>query len=454
MTSPVSQKLSDLLGPSALQLPDTLEDYAIDGVIPEAAVQPPDRKAVSEILSWASKERVPVFPRGGGTQLVLGNVPDRVGLVLDLSRQDRLLDYQPADMTATVEAGMPLSRLQQQLAADNQFLRLEAPLATRATIGGILAANTTGPSQFSYGQPRDWLIGIGVIQAGGQETKAGGKVVKNVTGYDLNKLYTGSLGTLGVIVEATFKLSPLPMDRGILVSGFSTLAEGISAGAGLLKQVYAPEGLQVIDGQVARQLDIVPAAMSPEGLEPEGSLALTFFSGRTQTVKRRIADSAVALRESGALHVDALDEVESSPLLQRLTDLGWDTDSRPYLGIKAIVPPVAVARVVESCRKGVPLGFPPGVVADPGFGMIRFFWWTESASDGIDDSLVLQTILRTRELAREACGFALVEHCPLAIKKEIDVWGEHPQGMEIMRRIKQQFDPMGILSPGRFLGRI
>lgn len=454
MTLSISQRLSELLGPSAVQSPDALESYAVDGVVPLAAVRPPDRQAVSEIMRWASKERVSVFPRGGGTRLALGNVPDRVDLALDLSLQNRMLDYQPADMTATVEAGMPLHQLQQQLAAGSQILHLEAPMAARSTIGGILAANATGPLQYSYGQPRDWLIGISVIQASGLETKAGGKVVKNVTGYDLNKLYTGSLGTIGVIVEATFKLSPLPIDQGMLVARFSTLGEGIRAGADLLRQVYAPQGVQVVDGQAARQLDIGPVATSLERIEPHGTLALALFSGRPQTVNRRMADSASALRNSGALDVGDLDEAESRPLLQHLTDLGWAWDTRPYLGIKVMVPPSAVARVAEQCRQNVPLGLPPGVVADPGFGMIRLFWWSGSVSDWIDDSLILETILRARQLAREAGGFAMVEHCPLAVKRQIDVWGEHPHGMEIMRRIKQKFDPLAILNPGRFLGRI
>ena len=454
MTLSISQKLSELLGPSAVQSPEALEGYAVDGVIPQAAVQAPDRQAVAEIMRWASKEGISVFPRGGGTQLALGNVPDRVDLALDLSLQTRMLDYQPADMTATVEAGMPLRQLQHQLAPGSQTLCLEAPLATKSTIGGILAANATGPLQYSYGQPRDWLIGIAVIQANGLETKAGGKVVKNVTGYDLNKLYTGSLGTIGVIVEATFKLSPLPMDQGTVVARFSTLGEGIRAGATLLRQVYAPQGVHVVDGQVARQLDIGPATTSLERVEPQGALALAFFSGRPRTVKRRMADSAGALRTSGALDVGYTDKMESRPLLQQLTDLGWGWDTRPYLAIKVMVPPSAVARVAEQCRQDVPLGLPPGVVADPGFGMIRLFWWSGSVSDWIDDSLVLQTILRARQLAREAGGFAMVEHCPLAIKKQIDVWGEHSHGMEIMRRIKQKFDPLAILNPGRFLGRI
>ena len=132
-----------------------------------------------------------------------------MGIVLDISRVNRVIDYQPGDMTATVEAGITVDALQRELAVAGQFVPLESPLCGRATVGGTLATALSGPMAHAYGPPRDWLIGIGVVGADGVATKAGGRVVKNVTGYDLNRLYTGSLGTLGVIVEASFKVSPL-----------------------------------------------------------------------------------------------------------------------------------------------------------------------------------------------------------------------------------------------------
>ena len=128
--------------------------------------------------------------------------------------------------TATVEPGVTLQTLRRELAQGDKFVPLEAPLAERATIGGILASNVSGPLRYSYGLPRDWLIGISVVGADGVESKAGGKVVKNVTGYDLNKLYTGSLGTLGVIVEATFKLAPRPDAGAALVASFPSVESG------------------------------------------------------------------------------------------------------------------------------------------------------------------------------------------------------------------------------------
>ena len=441
--SPASQ-LTGFLDSGAIIPQERLEECAVDGVIPQAAVRPANRKDVGEIMRWASARGISVFPRGGGTQLALGNVPDGVGIALDLSRQDRVLDYQPADLTVTVEAGIALHQLQQELAAGGKFLPLEAPLAETSTIGGILAANTTGPRRFSYGQPRDWLIGIGIVSAAGVETKAGGKVVKNVTGYDLNKLYTGSLGTLGVIVEATFKLSPLPTQRATVIASFPSLQKGIKAGGNLLRQVFAPHGVQVLDAQATQQLKF----------EPGSALLTAFFAGRPRAVHRRTDESSRLLRESGATDVAIAEETGSRPLLESLTDLGWSKGTTPYLGIKITVAPSEVPAVVDRCLRAVSLGQPPGVVADPGYGLVRLFWWAGSVSDWIDESLVLETIVRTREVVREAGGSAVIEHCPLSLKKQIDVWGGHPEGIEIMRRIKHKFDPLGILSPGRFVGGI
>jgi glycolate oxidase FAD binding subunit len=458
MTQSLTQQLTSLLGGNNVAPQERLGEYAIDGITPQAAVQPVERRVISEVMQWASSQGISVFPRGGGTKLFLGNTPSETGVALDLSRLRRVLDYAPADMTATVECGMTLARLQQELAVGSQYLPLQSPLAEQATIGGILASNSTGPLRVSQGQPRDWLIGISVISAEGVETKAGGKVVKNVTGYDLNKLYTGSMGTLGIIADATFKLSPAPAERIALLARFSSLEEGTRAAKDLLGQVTAPQGVQVIDSQAANQLrDALSSGHLSQlegGLPASEALALVFLSGRPRAVARRRDGCTRSLRDSGATALTDLNEQASQTLLRSLTDLGYSGETRPHLGIRISAPPSSIAEVISRARGDTNLGFPPGVVADPGFGIVRLYWWFGSIGQWIDDSRVLNAIMRTRELARVAGGFAVVEHCPLGLKGQIDVWGDPPGGAEIMRRIKQKFDPRGIMSPGRFVGRL
>ena len=466
MTSSLSKQLITLLGNDAVLPEEVLAGYAVEGMEPKAVVRPLDRQGISQTLSWACSERMSVVPRGGGTQLALGNLPDRADLVLDLSQYgSRTPDHRPADLTASVESGITLKVLQHELARHGQFLPLEAPLGSKATIGGALAANASGPMRYSYGLPRDWLIGIGVVSAQGVETKAGGQVVKNVSGYDLNKLYAGSLGTLGVIVEATFKLSPLPLEFKGLAATFPSLQHGMQAAEGLLHQVSAPQGLQVIDGSAVRHIESTAGVF--RGIEAitdsRGAIILAFFYGRSRAMQRRMDESTRLLHDQGALDINRLERADSAGLLETLTDLGWSSDSIPYLGLKLSLPPSAVGKMINllSDPARAPeaqrlINLEPlvsGMVADPGFGLVRLLWWVQDGKPPADDRIAA-AISRVRELSSQLGGSTVVEHCPLSVKRVIDVWGEPTETIEIMRRIKEKFDPSRVLNPGRFIGGI
>ena len=251
MQSSLIDQLSQILGSHAVSTGDEQE---IDGLTPEAVVRPVDRLQLSEIMRWASSKQVSLLPKGGGTRSSLGNIPLKTDVVLDMGGFDQLVDYQPADMTATVEAGMTLSSMQHQLALGGEFVPLESAQSDKSTIGGILSVGASGPLSYTYGLPREWLIGISVMNTNGIVTKAGGKVVKNVTGYDLNKLYTGALGTLGVIVEASFKLLPREPHSGALIVTFPTMEASIAAGRKLLHTPAAPLGFQCVSPLVTKWL--------------------------------------------------------------------------------------------------------------------------------------------------------------------------------------------------------
>ena len=458
MTEPIAQQLADLLGRDSVLLPDlagetaTPEKYAVDGLTPQVVVQPTDRESIARLMQWAAARQVAVLPRGGGVLVDLGNRPARVDVALDLSRYNRVLDYQPADLTVTVEPGVTLQTLSRELARGGKFVPLESPLSHRATIGGILAANASGPLRHSYGLARDWLIGISVVGADGVETKAGGKVVKNVTGYDLNKLYTGSLGTLGVIVEASFKLAPLMDEWAAVVAPFSSMDTAIAAGRSLIAQVYAPQGLQVVNRPAARRLNLTAYSAA-------GAYVLAFFAGRPRAVGRRREESARRLGQSGATEVESLDAAAGQALLRQVTDLGWSDDTIPALGMRVNLPPTAVGRLVAAItgESGADLG----LVADVGFGVAHLLRWPETfdqtttASDAVIAGRLAE-IERVQAAARSLGGTVVVEHCPPAVKARIDVWGgaATEAELEIMRRIKQNFDPLGLLNPGRFMGRL
>ena len=424
-------------------------EYAVDGLSPMAVVVPEDREQVADVMRWAAASGVTVFPRGGGTKTALGNPPDSVGLVLDLSRLNRVIDYQPGDMTATVEAGITLDALQRELAAARQFVPLESPIPGRATVGGVLSTAYSGPMAHAYGPPRDCLIGIGVVGADGVPTKAGGRVVKNVTGYDLNRLYTGSLGTLAVIVEASFKVLPLQPEEYAMVAPFESMEEAVTAGRDALALPAGPQSYLAVTGGLARHfLAAHPGSPLGQALsERLGGLGLCFFSGRTAAVRRRVEDTTAALLNAGAVDALAID----APLAARqwATDLGWQEDTRPALAVRITAPRRIIPALVKTCLNIGLAESPSEILADPGFGVVRLLFWGEA-----DEDEVLAAIAEARRAARQHGGAAVVEICHPSIKVKLDVWGEEPSGMEIMRRIKEQFDPQRLLNRGRFLGRL
>ena len=395
------------------------------------------------MLSFATGEGKRVTPWGGGTQMALGNVPTGVDLVLGLSRLNRLRFHEPADMVASAEAGMTLASLQSTLARNGQFLPLEVPLPAVATVGGALAANSSGPSRLAYGTARDWLIGIVVALADGTVTKSGGRVVKNVTGYDLNKLYIGSLGTLGVILEATIKVAPMPQDKRTLIGAYSSLGDAMQAAEELFQSSANPHALLVVD---RRTLERLPGC----GVSGRGEAAvMVLFAGRRVGIDRRVRDAARIM--GGADPADSLPKDEGSVLWQAVTDLGWDGDPLPQLVIKVSAPPSRVGGCLGVVAALDDPSSPPGVIADVGSGQVRLLWWSEGDAD-VEESRRITVALR--EWARAAGGHVVVERCSPEMKRHLDVWGDSLEGEDIMRRIKRQLDPAGLLNPGRFAGRI
>ena len=418
----------------------------MDGVTPQAVARPADRRGVGELLRWASANGVRVFPTGGGVFAGLGNVPSRVDVALDLSRLNKVIDYQPADLTVSAEAGITLESLRRELAQGEKYVPLEAPLPHRATVGGILATGYSGPMRYSYGLPRDWIIGISVVGTDGVETKAGGRVVKNVTGYDLNKLYTGSLGTLGVIVEASFKLAPVPDAWAGVTAVFPSMATAIAATRSLVSQVYAPQGLQVVTPDVAGGLGLdLPV--------DAGAVALGFVAGRPRAVARRRDESARLLGELEASHVGRLDDTDARSLLSGLTDLPWGDAEAPEVAVKVTLPPDNVGRLLEAVGGNWDSAGAWELIADPGFGVVQLLRWASARAGVVDATTIMADVDGVRRAAANLGGSTVVESCPPDAKAGIDVWeGAVGAGeLEIMRRFKGNFDPAGVLNAGRFV---
>ena len=441
----LSETLAELLGGDAVAQPGTLGGYSVDGVAPQAVALPSRVESVSDVMRLASREGWAVVPRGGGTQMSLGNVPSRVDLVLGLERMDRLVFHEPADMVASAEAGMAMDAFQRELARHGQTLPLEAPMASRATLAGVLASNASGPSRLACGTARDWLIGVKVVRPSGEITRSGGRVVKNVTGYDLNKLYTGSLGTLGVIVEATFKVAPLPRRKGTLVAAFSSLHQALESSRTLLEQHGQPQALQVVDREVALRLPVLSE------VSPNEAGVVALFSGSESSVARVLSDAKEVLGRSGTAEVTTLMDEDGDGLWRAITDLGWSEEGAPELMAKVSLLPSQVAPFISDMEGAALPQWRRGLIADPGFGLVRLLGWTDStqpeALKGIDAA-----IGDLRSASRPYGGHAVIERCPVLLKRGMDVWDGAVDGLDVMRRVKGALDPAGIMSPGRFVG--
>lgn len=412
--------------PSAQIQTSELEPYAVDGVTPRAVVEASSADAVRAVLAEAHAAGVAVVPWGGGQHVGLANEPPHFDVVLSLAAMNRVVAYEPEDMTVTVEPGVRLVDLQRRLAEHRQLLPLDAACGDAATAGGVLAANASGPLRHAFGTARDWLIGLRVVHADGNASKSGGRVVKNVAGYDMHKLHAGAHGTLGVIVEATFKLAPLPAVRRTLAFACTS-----SDAACAIALAAWDAGLPL------RRLEVLSPDAAVSVASTGAWTLLTETGGGGAAVDRSEHDLRwIAARHGASAIAGAGDEA-----WQR-----WGEAFRPgALSLRATVLPSQVAGAIGTV--GASAIWPPLLSATVTAGVVR------ARIDGIDDDATVSLIERVRSALPSGAALA-VESAPPGVKRRIDVFGATGGDFAIMRQLKEQFDPRGILSPGRFLGRL
>lgn len=407
---------------------------AVAGVQPRVAVEPEDEEEAAAILAFADGEGLKVLPRGGGTQLGTGFPPRGGDILLSLARLNRVVEHAPGDMTVTVEAGLSLAGVQEALAPAGQWLALDPALPPAATIGGIVATAASGPRRLRYGGPRDQIIGVRIVRADGTIAKGGGKVVKNVAGFDLPKLFTGSLGTLGVIVAATFRLYPRPAaSRTVLIS-----APDPAPLCDLALRVIAST-------LVASTIDVAGATPAGEGAGCQLAVRFEGLEEATETQARGLIELAGPLGEGARI---AGGDEEEGLWRDAAAGLGGaGTGPAPALTVKASVLPSDVAHWLERLQamaEGLRLA--AHWRAHAGHGLVH------ARLRGAEDAL-LAAVRGLRGVASERGGSLVVTDAPPAAAAVIDVWGPIP-ALEPMHRLKEQFDPHATLNPGRFVGGI
>src|SRR5579875_759550 len=422
-----------------------LDGYDIRGLTPGVAVRPRTAEGVAAVLHLAHEHGWAVAPRGGGTLLDLGNQPERLDIVLDLTALDAVVDYQPDDMTIAVQAGITLAALERVLAERGQMLPLDAPLPMRATVGGTLAANISGPRRLRFGTARDLTIGMQVALPEEGLARSGGRVVKNVAGYDLTKLHIGSLGTAGIITEATFKVQPLPTGRGALAAAFDNRDVAISVALQLVRGQLFPAAVELLDFGAAHRL---LAGTRAEPSEGQWLLAVLLL-GVPAAVSRSTREIMTLCTRSGAPVVTALEMEERERLLAGIRDYGRADDNHAVLIARAATLPAQTGAAIDALtRLGERLSSVPEIIARPGAGLACGYWYSVPA-----EALPGAVAPVREELARLG-GWLVVERAPLPALTGLDVWGLTGDDLALMRRLKATYDPRRILNPGRYVDHL
>jgi glycolate oxidase FAD binding subunit len=392
----------------------------VDGVRPGLVARPSSTPEVAEVMRAAAAHGLAVVARGRGTKLSWGRPPARADLVVDLSAMDRVLDHAAGDLIAETQAGTPLHRLQSTLREAGQRLAVDETVPG-ATVGGALATAASGPSRLAHGTMRDLLIGVTVVRADGVVAKAGGRVVKNVAGYDLGKLMIGSFGTLAVVTEAVFRLHPVPAQRRFVTVRVEDAAEAFRLSQAVVHSQVVPGALEVdLPTTGPGSLTVLLAGI------PEGVL------GRTRATVGLLGDGAVVREETP----DGWGEYPWSPTA------GGDHRAT------AVKLTFALSGLADVLRAAGAAPVPVHVRGSSGAGVVY-----AAIPAGTEPETIAATVGHLRATCVRHGGSTVVLDAPAAVKGAMDTWGP-VSALALMRRVKDQFDPDHRLAPGRFVGGI
>ena len=470
----ILEELAGICGVDRIRTgPDETVQYAVDGMVPKAVLFPKNIKMTAALVRCALRNDLALVPWGKGTKIAMGNPPKRLDLVLCTARMNHMLDVDPANLTITVEAGVRFRDLQARLATEENrcylalealeaeagefvcsershsgcFLPLDPPFSEKATMGGIMATNSSGPRRLLYGLPRDLLLGVRFVTPGGEIIGAGGKTVKNVSGYDISKLMIGAMGSLGILCEMTLKLLPLPERMETLLFSFESFTDASAFASAVFGTKLLPAALEVADRAVLEHMDL----RSSEGLAagPYVAIAaLEAFDEAVARMKRELQTMARHFRATGhtLIHEDkhslfwmALGQLQSS-LLRRCHRLVALRLSYPLSSWKTIFE--------FSERTLSQKGLKHALLCHSGSGVSLVHILLEAEEDR--NASVIEAVGTLLAQCRAQGGNLLVERAPVDLKSDLPLWGEPGSDRSLMKRIRCEMDPSGLINPGRF----
>jgi glycolate oxidase FAD binding subunit len=407
---------------------------------------PGDESELSDMLAEATADKHSIIPIGGGTHLSWGNPPFSAEIGMVLNGMNRILDYRPEDLLVTVQPGCRFSILQERLAEHKQCLPIDPYATSESTIGGLIAINAYGPMRLQHGRWRDHILGMRVVTAGGTRTRCGGQVVKNVSGYDLSKFYTGSLGWLGIFSEFHLKTTPLPEYRrsGIFVAGdFSVLH---NLGQSILKN-----GLQPL----SMALSAKEFLASPfPGIIPDGRWGLAIaYAGHQETVRWQWDQTLQLASSSAAIKQLFFEDGDAHCLWKNISGFGWEPMKKNSILLKAILPYTQTAEIwnqLDEAFRQIDWSFQGLCYAGSHLSWLLLTPMENREPAWEKPAFLLNGLRRQLRLCR---GELILAYGPRPIKDLFEVWGVQGKNLELMLQIKDQLDPAHLLNPGRFVGR-
>lgn len=424
-------QLSSLLDTNAEIIPwekvdpswiETIEQATLSDTPPSYLIYPQTQDALAQVVEYANRLQWPILPCGNGSKLNWGGLVKNPQLVISTQRLNRIIDHAVGDLTVTVEAGVTLQQLQTILQPHSQFLPLDPAYPETATLGGIMATADAGSWRQRYGGVKDMVLGLSFVRFDGKIAKGGGRVVKNVAGYDMMRLFTGSYGTLGIISQMTFRLYPLPeASQTLLVMGKS---ESIATLAKNLRQSgLTPTAAEILSPSLVQYLEY-----------GEGMGLMLRFQSIPESITEQITQVtqlAHSLNCQSKIYSD-LDEVNLWEQLQ-----------------KSITVPTSEAKI--TCK----IGLTPSAAVDFLTQLDRYGLGMVNLSSGLGKLILKKkAIQKMRSLCQTHQGFLSVLEAPKLIKQTIDPWGYNGNALDMMQKIKQKFDPNHLFSPNRFFGKI
>jgi len=432
----VGRELAAAVAPGTLLSGELAASRTVAGVVPRFVAEPTTVDGVSRVLALATRHELAVVPAGAGARLDWGAPPRRLDVLLSLARLDRVLAHESEDLTLSVECGARLDALDAILRPHGQFIPLDPARFALSTIGGLIATGAAGPYRARYGTMRDLLLGLTVVRSNGTVVKAGGRVVKNVTGYDIPKLHVGALGTLGVVVEAHIRLHPRPAEERTWAFAFPSAEAALEAALEIRDTTVVLSRCQLLTAGALRALG--------QTAPPPAALAVTVGSV-SEAVRAQGATVAEICARAGS---QAIEVATADAWWQHVGNVTWPERAAGDLALRIGARPTDLVKALHSVEAIRPAAAELRATADVASGVLDIAVSSVPAQD------VDGIVARVRQGLAVIGGTCVVEHAPAEAMPGLDVWGDVGPALEAMRRLKRELDPAGILNPGRYVGGI